>query len=60
MTITIRQADPERDYVRAAEILQTFERQPVTAEMLKDWDAQLAPAQRRQHRIRAAGHRTIQ
>ena len=41
MTITIRQADPQRDYVRAAEIMQTFERQPVTAEMLKDWDARL-------------------
>src|ERR1051325_4968659 len=43
MTITIRIADPERDYQRAAEMMQTFERKPVTAEIIKEWDAHELP-----------------
>lgn len=37
---TIRPADPERDYVRVAEIIQTFERQRVTADVIKEWDSE--------------------
>jgi GNAT superfamily N-acetyltransferase len=43
VNITIGVADPERDYPRAAEILQTFERQSVTADTLKEWDAETQP-----------------
>jgi ribosomal protein S18 acetylase RimI-like enzyme len=38
MNITIREADPQRDYDRAAGIISTFERLPVTAESLREWD----------------------
>jgi ribosomal protein S18 acetylase RimI-like enzyme len=38
MNITIRQADPQRDYGRAAEIINSFERQPITADTLREWD----------------------
>jgi GNAT superfamily N-acetyltransferase len=43
MTVILRHADPERDYARAAEIIQTFERQPVSADTIKEWDAQNEP-----------------
>ncbi len=40
MNITIRPADPERDYGRVAEIIQTVERQRITAELIKEWDSE--------------------
>ncbi|MBZ0282827.1 MAG: GNAT family N-acetyltransferase [Anaerolineae bacterium] len=39
MTSTIRAANPDTDYVRIAELIQTYERQPITANSLREWDA---------------------
>ncbi len=39
MTYIIHIADPARDYGRVAELLNTFERQKVTAEILRGWDS---------------------
>lgn len=38
MSITIRAADPQTDYERIAALLSTFERLPVTAETVHEWD----------------------
>jgi GNAT superfamily N-acetyltransferase len=36
---TIRSAAPEQDYARIAELMNTFERQVITAETLRTWDS---------------------
>lgn len=38
MKMMIRTANPDTDYVRIAELLQTFESQPTTPEAIREWD----------------------
>jgi GNAT superfamily N-acetyltransferase len=38
VNLLLREADPEQDYARAADIINSFERQPITADTLREWD----------------------
>lgn len=51
MKITIRGANPETDYERIAEIINTFDRQPITAEELSRWDSLTKPGGTRQRLV---------
>ena len=53
MDVYLRPANPETDYVRIAELINTVDPEPVTAEMLRERDAELAA---RSHRT-APGRR---
>jgi GNAT superfamily N-acetyltransferase len=55
--IRIREADPQRDYPRIAELLSQVETQPITADTLHEWDARVMEGQirRRMVAVDAAG-----
>lgn len=56
--ITIRAADPDQDYEQVAALIQTFERQTVTADTIREWDKRAGEAnlRRRMVGVDAAGN----
>lgn len=54
MQITIRTANPDTDYDRVAEIINTFDRQPITAREIREWDALTQPEGTRRRLVATA------